>query len=86
MESSWETIRRHKEVMHTVVEVLLRDGMASGEFEEVDARAAAIMIMEAMVGYCHPMLLAHCLADGKDVEAGARDMVAFLLRAITPRS
>jgi AcrR family transcriptional regulator len=86
MESSWETIRRHKEVMYTVVEVLLRDGMASGEFEDVDARSTAIMIMEAMVGYCHPMLLAHCLAEGKDVEAGARDMIAFLLRAVAKRS
>jgi AcrR family transcriptional regulator len=85
MELSWDAIRRHKEVMHTIVEVLLRDGIVAGEFEEVDPRKTAALIMQSMVAYCHPILLGHALQEHSDIEASARASVAFLLRAITPR-
>jgi AcrR family transcriptional regulator len=85
IELSWDAIRKHKEVMHTIVEVLLRDGIAAGEFENVDPRDTAERIMHAMVGYCHPVLLAQNMQDHKDIEADARASVVFLLRAITPR-
>jgi AcrR family transcriptional regulator len=85
IELSWEAIRKHKEVMHTIVEILLRDGIASGEFENVDPRETATHIMHAMVAYCHPMMLAQELQEHKDIEADAHALVAFLLRAITPR-
>jgi AcrR family transcriptional regulator len=85
MELSWEAIRRHKEVIHTVSEVLVRDGIASGEFEDVDPRETAALIMRSMVSTCHPMLIAEGLRDHKDIEADARALVAFLVRAITPR-
>ena len=85
MELSWEAIRRHKEVILTVVEVLLRDGIASGEFENVDPRETATFIMRSMVSSCHPMMIAESLREHKDIEADARALVAFVLRAITPR-
>ena len=85
IELSWEALRRHKEVMHTIVEVLLRDGISSGEFENVDPHKTAAFIMRSMVSSCHPMLIAEGLRESKDVEADARELVSFLLRAITPR-
>jgi AcrR family transcriptional regulator len=85
IELSWEAIHRHKEVMHTIVEVLLRDGIASGEFENVDPHETAGIIMRSMVSSCHPMLIAQGLQEHNDVEADARTLVSFLLRAITPR-
>lgn len=85
IELSWEAIHRHKEVMHTIVEVLLRDGIAGGEFENVDPHETAGIIMRSMVSSCHPMLIAQGLQEHNDVEADARALVAFLLRAITPR-
>jgi AcrR family transcriptional regulator len=85
IELSWEAIRRHKEVIHTIVEVLLRDGIASGEFENVDPRETAAFIMRSMVSSCHPILIAEGLQEQKDIEADARALVSFLLRAITPR-
>lgn len=85
MELSWDAIRKHKESMHTIVEVLLRDGIVAGEFENVDPGQTATQIMQAMVNYCHPVLLAQCLPEHDDIEADARASVAFLLRAITPR-
>jgi AcrR family transcriptional regulator len=85
MELSWEAIRRHKEVILTVVEVLLRDGIASGEFENVDPRETATFIMRSMVSSCHPMMIAENLREHKDIEADVRALVGFVLRAITPR-
>jgi hypothetical protein len=85
MELSWDAIRKHKDVVHTIIEVLVRDGIVAGEFENVEPRKAAELIVQSMVCYCHPVLLAQGLKDHKDVEADARASVAFLLRAITPR-
>jgi AcrR family transcriptional regulator len=86
IEQNWQAIQQHKEAIRTVIEVILRDGIESGEFEPVDARETSRSIMRALVSFCHPMLLAQCLQEGQDVETEARHIVAFLLRAITPRS
>jgi len=85
IEHSWETIRTHKEVMHGVTELILRDGIEAGEFEPVDPRETAELIMLSITPFCHPILVAQCMKDGRDLEADARASVRFLLRAITPR-
>jgi len=86
IENSWDAIRAHKEVMRTVIEVILRDGIASTEFEAVDPRATSEQFMRATVSFCHPVLVAQCLKDGEDLETEARATVRFLVRAITPRA
>ena len=86
IENSWAAIRAHKETMRTVVEVILRDGIATGELEAVDPRDASEQFMRATVCFCHPVLVAQSLQDGEDLEASARGAVRFLLRAITPRT
>jgi AcrR family transcriptional regulator len=86
MENSWAAIRAHKETMRTIVEVILRDGMAAGEFETVDPRQVSEQFMRATVSFCHPVLVGQCLQDGEDLEAAARGAVRFLVRAITPRN
>jgi hypothetical protein len=85
IELSWDAIRAHKEVMRTVVEVILRDGIAAGEFEPVEPRETAELILLALVPYTHPMVIGQCLDEGQDLEAQARASVRFILRAITPR-
>ncbi len=86
IEHSWGAIRAHKEVMRTVVEVILRDGVAAGEFEAVDPRQVSEQFMRATVGFCHPVLVGQAMQDGEDLEAAARAAVRFLVRAITPRT
>ena len=86
MENSWAAIRAHKETMRTVVEVILRDGVATGEFEAIDPRQVSEEFMRATVSFCHPLLVAQGLQDGEDLEASARSAVRFLVRAITSRS
>jgi AcrR family transcriptional regulator len=85
MEESWAAIMAHREVIRTAVELILRDGIEAGEFEPVDPRETSDLIMRAYAGYCHPILLAQSLQEGHDLEAGARSLIRFLLRAITPR-
>jgi AcrR family transcriptional regulator len=85
MDQSWETIRAHKEIMGGVTELIIRDGIDAGEFEPVDPRATAGLIMRAVLCFTHPLMLSHCMEQGEDVEAEAHDSVRFLLRAITPR-
>jgi len=85
MDHMWDTIRAHKEVMRNVTELILRDGIESGEFEPVEPRATADLIMRSVLSFTHPVLVGQCLEEGHDLEAEACASVRFLLRAITPR-
>lgn len=85
MEESWDAIMAHKEVIRTAVELILRDGIETGEFEPVDPRETSALIMKAFVAFCHPVLLAQGMQEGNDLESEARSLIRFLLRAITPR-
>jgi AcrR family transcriptional regulator len=83
IEHGW--VRAHKDVIRNVVELILRDGIEAGEFEPVDPRDTAELIMRSVVVFTHPLLVGQCLEEGQDLEADARASVRFLLRAITPR-
>jgi len=85
MDHMWDTIRAHKEVVRNATELILRDGVESGEFEPVEPQATADLIMRSVLCFTHPVLVGQCLEEGQDMEAEARASVRFLLRAITPR-
>jgi len=85
IELSWDAIRAHKEVMRTVVEVILRDGIEAGEFETVEPRETAELFMRSVLCFTHPMVIGQCMEEGQDLETQARASVHFILRAITPR-
>jgi len=84
IELSWDAIRAHQEVMRTVVEVILRDGIAAGEFEPVEPHETATLILRSVVAFTHPMVIGQCLEEGQDLETQASATVRFILRAITP--
>jgi AcrR family transcriptional regulator len=85
MDHMWDAIRAHKEVIRNAAELILRDGIASGEFEPVESGVTADLIMRSLLSFTHPVLVGQCLEEGQDLEAEARASVRFLLRAITPR-
>jgi AcrR family transcriptional regulator len=85
IEQNWDTIRAHKNVVRNVVELILRDGIDAGEFEPVDPRETAELIMRSVVCFTNPLVVGQCLEEGDDLEAQAGASVRFLLRAITPR-
>jgi AcrR family transcriptional regulator len=84
IEHSWDAIRAHKQIMQNVAELILRDGIEAGEFEPVDPRDTAELIMRSVVVFTHPLLVGQCLEEGQDLETEARASVRFLLRAISP--
>jgi AcrR family transcriptional regulator len=86
MEQNWQTIAVHLETMRTAIEVIVRDGVASGEFEPLDPRETADLIKRSMVVFTHPILIADCVEQHQDLESAVRQSVRFLLRAITPRT
>jgi AcrR family transcriptional regulator len=86
MENNWDAIRAHTEVIRTVIELILRDGIESGEFDAVDPRETSVLIKRSMIVFAHPIMIAECLQDGHDLEAEARLSARFLVRAITPRT
>ena len=85
IEHNWDSIRAHKNALRNVVELILRDGIEAGDFEAVDPRATAELILRSVVVFTHPVLIGQCLQDGEDLETEARASVQFLLQAITPR-
>ena len=84
IEHNWDHIRAHKDALRNVVELILRDGIDAGEFEAVDPRTTADLILRSVVVFTHPVLIGQCLQDGEDLESEARASVHFLLQAITP--
>jgi AcrR family transcriptional regulator len=86
IEDNWDAIRAHKEVIRTVIELILRDGIASGEFEPVDPPVVSRLLLRSLVRFCHPVLIQEGLRDQEDLEAEAHAGVRFVLRAITPRT
>src|SRR5882757_143864 len=86
MENNWEAVQAHMERICAIIEVILRDGIESGEFERVEPRETALLIKKSMVAFCHPLMLAEGLQDGEDLDTQSRATIRFLLRAITPRS
>ncbi len=85
IEHNWDTVRAHKDIIRNVLELILRDGIEAGEFESVEPRETAELIMRSVVGFTHPLLVGQCVEEGQDLEAEACATVRFLLRAITPR-
>jgi AcrR family transcriptional regulator len=86
IEDSWDAIEAHKAVMRNVVELILRDGIAAGEFEKVDPAETALLLMRSLVAFVHPVLISQCLSKDEDVDAQAKASIRFSLRSITPRT
>jgi hypothetical protein len=83
IEHSWETIRTHKQVLSNVTELILRDGIETGEFKPVDPHVTAGLIMRSVICFTHPLILGQCIEEGEDVETEARASIRFVLSAIT---
>ena len=85
IEENWNAILAHKQTVRNAIELILRDGIESGEFEAVDPKETAGILMLGMVAFCHPVLVAQYLADGHEPEREGSTQLRFLLKAITNR-
>ncbi|MGY3620224.1 TetR/AcrR family transcriptional regulator [Bradyrhizobium sp. USDA 10063] len=82
MHENWTIIKAHVERMVAIFEAIIRAGIEAGEFEVEDAAEAARAVKSAFTPFFHPILIEHCIRHGEDTEAGLRDQIRFILKAL----
>jgi AcrR family transcriptional regulator len=82
MEESWDAILAHIERFDRVLRRVVADGVARGEFREIDPTHATGCIRVAMIRFMHPLLInQHSCIPGPSAE----EMIAFVLNALEAR-
>jgi AcrR family transcriptional regulator len=81
-QENWPIIKAHILRMVTIFEAIIREGIEAGEFEVEDAAEAARVVRFAFMPFLHPILIEHCVQHGEDTEAGLRDQIRFILKAL----
>jgi AcrR family transcriptional regulator len=82
MQENWAVIKAHIEQMVTIFEAIIREGIKAGGFEVEDPAEAARAVKTAFIPFFHPILIEHCLQHGEDTEAGLREQIRFILKAL----
>ncbi|WEX75375.1 TetR family transcriptional regulator [Sinorhizobium numidicum] len=82
MQENWAVIRAHILRMVTIFEAIIREGIEAGEFKVEDAAQAARGVMAAFMPFFHPVLIEHWLQHGEDTEAGLREQIRFIQKAL----
>jgi AcrR family transcriptional regulator len=80
IERDWHVIEKHIDQMHELLEEIIRQGIAAGEFAEQDPAAAARSFGAATVVMCHPQLVAQCLS--KPNRATPDEITEFAINAL----
>lgn len=85
MTEHWGVILDFIRRVLAVWEGLLREGIATGEFRDLDPAATAVSFKHCMMLWHHPMLLADCLGRGQtpeELEAQQQAALDLLLAGI----
>jgi AcrR family transcriptional regulator len=82
MQENWAIIKAHVERMVMIFEAIIREGIEAGEFKVDDPAEAARAVKTAFTPFFHPILIEHCVQHGEDTEAGLREQIRFILRAL----
>ncbi|MCK1420914.1 MULTISPECIES: TetR family transcriptional regulator [unclassified Bradyrhizobium] len=81
-QENWPIIKAHIERMETIFEAIIRGGAQAGQFDVEDPAEAARAVRSAFMPFFHPILIEHCVVHGEDTEAGLRDQIRFILKAL----
>ncbi len=79
MSESWDVCRHHVDRITAVLERVIADGVARGEFAVEDPAVAARCVHTAIVRFCHPVLVVQC---PEDFVPALDAMIAFLMGAL----
>ena len=82
MEEDWAIIRAHITQIVIVFEVIIREGIEAGEFQVEDSAEAARAVKTAFIPFFHPILIEQCVRQGEDTEAGLREQIRFIRKAL----
>jgi AcrR family transcriptional regulator len=80
LERDWHVIDAHINRIHDLAADVIREGIASGEFREMDADSASRCFGAATVILCHPQMVAQCLH--KTNRASPDELIDFALKAL----
>ena len=80
LEEQWGVIERHLDRMNAILAMIIRDGIAAGEFAKCDPDAAAKCFAASMISVCHPQVVAQCMA--KPNRATPLELAEFALKAL----
>ncbi|CAN7590171.1 TetR family transcriptional regulator [Rhizobium sp. LjRoot98] len=80
IERDWHVIEKHIDRMHELLEEIIRQGIAAGEFAEQDPAVAARSFGAATVVMCHPQMVAQCLS--KPNRATPDEITEFAINAL----
>jgi AcrR family transcriptional regulator len=82
MQENWGGIKAHIARMVTIFEAIIREGTEAGELKVEDPAEAARAVNAAVTPFFHPILIEHCVQHGDDTEAGLREQIRFILKAL----
>jgi AcrR family transcriptional regulator len=81
MEESWDAILAHVARFDALIEGVVAEGVASGEFRPLDPRSATQCIRTSVIRFHHPLLMTQCeQMPGPTAE----ELVAFILDGLKP--
>jgi AcrR family transcriptional regulator len=80
LDEQWPVIERHLDRMSGILAMIIKDGMASGEFAVSDPDRAARCFQASCISVCHPQVVAQCLAKAN--RATPEELAEFVIRAL----
>ena len=82
VQENWAIIKAHNAQMVTIFEAIIREGIKAGEFEVEDSAEAARAVKATFTPFFHPILIEQCVQHGEDTEAGLREQIRFIGKAL----
>ena len=80
LEEQWGVIERHLDRVTGILAMVIKEGMANGEFVDRDPDLAARCFFASVVSVCHPQVVAQCL--DKPNRATPEELAEFAIRAL----
>jgi len=80
LEEQWPVIERHIERVTQILGMIIKDGIASGEFAKQDPDRAAKCFQALAISVCHPQVVAQCMA--KPNPPTPEELAEFGIRAL----
>ncbi|SHO65583.1 transcriptional regulator, TetR family [Pseudoxanthobacter soli DSM 19599] len=84
-DENWPSINKFIERFVTLIEGVIRDGIAKGELIAVDPGETAHVLKMTLVRFMHPVVVSQCWKEGDDPEADLRMLMRFLRRSLGNR-
>ena len=80
LEEQWGVIERHLDRVTGIIAMVIKEGIANGEFADRDPDLAARCFFASVISVCHPQVVAQCLE--KPNRATPEELADFAIRAL----